>query len=32
LTEERLGERVPIVVLRRGQRLTIDIQPDETAS
>ena len=32
LTEERLGERVPIVVLRRGQRLTMDIQPDETAS
>jgi S1-C subfamily serine protease len=30
LTEERLGERVPLVVLRRGERVTIGIQPDET--
>jgi S1-C subfamily serine protease len=30
LTEERLGERVPMVVLRRGQRVSIDIQPAES--
>jgi len=30
LTEERLGGRVPVTVLRRGQRLTLDIQPDES--
>ncbi len=30
LTEETLGGRVPVTVLRRGQRLTFDIQPDES--
>jgi S1-C subfamily serine protease len=30
LTEEKLGGRVPVTVLRRGQRLTLDIQPDES--
>jgi S1-C subfamily serine protease len=29
LTEEKLGGRVPVTVLRRGRRLTLDIQPDE---
>jgi len=29
LTEERLGARVPVTVLRRGQRLELAIQPDE---
>ena len=30
LTEERLGERVPVTVLRRGQRLTLEIRPEES--
>jgi S1-C subfamily serine protease len=30
LTEEKLGERVPVTVLRRGQRLTLEIEPDES--
>ena len=30
LTEERLGERVPIVVLRRGQKMSYDIEPGPT--
>jgi len=29
LTEEKLGESVPVTVLRRGQRLTLAIQPKE---
>jgi S1-C subfamily serine protease len=29
LTEEKLGERVPVTVLRRGQRLTLEIHPEE---
>jgi S1-C subfamily serine protease len=29
LTEEKLGSRVPVTVLRRGQRLTLDIHPEE---
>jgi S1-C subfamily serine protease len=29
LTEETLGSRVPVTVLRRGQRISLDIQPDE---
>ena len=29
LTEEKLGEPVPVSVLRRGRRLTLQIQPDE---
>ena len=30
LTEEKLGGRVPVTVLRRGRRLSLDIQPDES--
>jgi S1-C subfamily serine protease len=30
LTEEKLGARVPVTVLRRGQRLTLEIHPDES--
>jgi S1-C subfamily serine protease len=30
LTEEKLGESVPVVVLRRGQRLTLQIHPEES--
>ena len=30
LTEERLGARVPVTVLRRGQRLTFEIEPEES--
>jgi S1-C subfamily serine protease len=30
LTEDRLGTRVPVTVLRRGQRLTLEIHPDES--
>ena len=30
LTEEKLGERVPVAVLRRGQRLTLEIEPAES--
>jgi S1-C subfamily serine protease len=30
LTEETLGARVPVTVLRRGQRLTLEIHPDES--
>ncbi|HKU70602.1 MAG TPA: trypsin-like peptidase domain-containing protein [Burkholderiales bacterium] len=30
LTEEKLGTRVPVTVLRRGQRLTLEIHPDES--
>jgi S1-C subfamily serine protease len=29
LTEEKLGGSVPIVVLRRGRRLTLEIHPEE---
>ena len=29
LTEEKLGERVPLIVLRRGHRLTLHVRPDE---
>ena len=29
LTEEKLGESVPVTVLRRGQRLTLEIHPEE---
>jgi S1-C subfamily serine protease len=29
LTEEKLGERVPVTVLRRGRQLTLQIQPEE---
>jgi len=29
LTEEKLGERVPVTVLRRGQRLVLEIHPEE---
>jgi S1-C subfamily serine protease len=29
LTEEKLGESVPVAVLRRGQRLTLEIHPEE---
>jgi len=29
LTEERLGERVPVAVLRRGRRLVLEIHPEE---
>jgi S1-C subfamily serine protease len=29
LTAEKLGERVPVTVLRRGQRLTLEIHPEE---
>ena len=31
LTEEKLGGPVPVVVLRRGRRLTFDIRPDESS-
>jgi len=30
LTEEKLGESVPVTVLRRGQRLTLEIRPEES--
>jgi S1-C subfamily serine protease len=30
LTEEKLGESVPVKVLRRGRRLTLDIRPEES--
>ena len=30
LTEEKLGARVPVTVLRRGQRLTLEIHPEES--
>jgi len=30
LTEEKLGESVPVAVLRRGQRLTLEIRPEES--
>jgi S1-C subfamily serine protease len=30
LTEETLGERVAVVVLRRGRRQTLQIQPEES--
>ena len=30
LTEEKLGESVPVSVLRRGQRLTLEIRPEES--
>ncbi|HET9402972.1 MAG TPA: trypsin-like peptidase domain-containing protein [Burkholderiales bacterium] len=30
LTEEKLGGRVPVTVLRRGRQLTLEIQPDES--
>jgi S1-C subfamily serine protease len=30
LTEEKLGARVPVTVLRRGQRLTLQIHPEES--
>ena len=30
LTEEKLGARVPITVLRRGQRLALEIEPEES--
>jgi S1-C subfamily serine protease len=30
LTEEKLGESVPVTVLRRGQRLTLAIRPEES--
>ncbi|HKA45724.1 MAG TPA: trypsin-like peptidase domain-containing protein [Burkholderiales bacterium] len=30
LTEEKLGARVPIAVLRRGQRLALEIEPEES--
>src|SRR5262245_16576687 len=30
LTEETLGESVPVTVLRRGQRLTLEIRPEES--
>jgi S1-C subfamily serine protease len=30
LTEERLGARVPVTVLRRGQRLSLEIEPEES--
>jgi S1-C subfamily serine protease len=29
LTEEKLGERVPVAVLRRGRRLVLEIHPEE---
>jgi len=29
LTEEKLGERVPVAVLRRGRRLILEIHPEE---
>ena len=29
LTEEKLGERVPVTVLRRGRRLALEIHPEE---
>jgi len=29
LTEEKLGEMVPLTVLRRGRRLTLHVRPDE---
>ncbi len=29
LTEEKLGERVPVTVLRRGRRLVLEIHPEE---
>ncbi|MBI3041645.1 MAG: trypsin-like peptidase domain-containing protein [Betaproteobacteria bacterium] len=29
LTEEKLGSRVPVTVLRRGRRLVLDIDPEE---
>ena len=31
LTEEKLGSRVPVTVLRRGRRLTLEIQPEEAS-
>jgi S1-C subfamily serine protease len=30
LTEEKLGARVPLTVLRRGQRLALEIEPEES--
>ncbi len=30
LTEERLGARVPMAVLRRGRRMTVEIEPAES--
>jgi S1-C subfamily serine protease len=30
LTEEKLGERVPVTVLRRGRRLVLEIHPEES--
>jgi S1-C subfamily serine protease len=30
LTEEKLGTRVPLEVLRRGRRLTLEIEPEES--
>ena len=30
LTEEKLGERVPVTVLRRGRQLTLQIEPEES--